>query len=93
MVYGGDAIRNIHALSLALDSHLVNNCYDFYPTSHFSPYLSLSSTGRWAIFVHHYLFISSDYYLLHTQMQQCTVCSLLTYAQHAYLRATFLYSI
>ena len=27
MVYGGDAIRNIHALRLAVDSHLVNYNY------------------------------------------------------------------
>ena len=67
------------------------DCYDFYPTLHFSPFLSLPSTGRWAIFVHRYLFISFNYYLLLTQAQQCTVCllmhslhsthSTLTYAQ------------
>ena len=44
-----------------------------------------------------YLFISFNYYLLLTQEQQCTVCllmhSLLSYAQHTYLRAAILYSI
>ena len=77
--------------------HRLGPCYDFYPTSHFSPFLSLPSTNHWAIFVHCYLFISFDYYLLLTRTQQCTVCllmhSLLTYAQHAYLRAAFLYSM
>ena len=62
-----------------------------------SAFLSLPSTSHWAIFVHQYLFISFNYYLLLTQAQQCTVCllmhSLLTYAQHTYLRAAFLYSI
>ena len=46
----------------------------------FSPFLSLPSTGRWAIFVPCYLFISSNYYLLLTQAQSaylyaaCTAC-------------------
>ena len=63
-------------------------CYNFYPTSHFSPFLFLPSTGRWAIFVHWYLFIST-YCLLRCSNAQhtysCTVCllmhSMLTYAQ------------
>ena len=49
------------------------------------PILVSTSTGCWAIFVHCYLFIPFNYYLLLTQAQQCTVCllmhSTLTYAQ------------
>ena len=52
------------------------------------PILVFTSTSCWAILVHCYLFISFNYYLLLTQVQQCTVCllmhsthSTLTYAQ------------
>ena len=57
----------------------------FLPYIALFPILVFTSTGRWVIFVHHYLFISFNYYLLLTQAQQRTVCllmhSTLTYAQ------------